>query len=295
MDERQLALMPHNTERRKRPRQRNNGHAAGIWITLRNAGSAPADIRAHVLDVSDGGIHIETPVAIEKYAEVLLDGSVIGADGKISARVVRCSPAGNGRYSIGLMYGNGEAPKKVEAVPDYYEALQVHAKADPETIHRVYRLLAQRFHPDNAETGNAEAFREILNAYKILSDPEKRAAYDVHLGTYRQARWRLFDQADAATGKRAERYKRHGVLDLLYTARMNQPTQPALTLHELEDLLGCPREHLEFSLWYLKENALLTRTDNGKYAITAKGVDRVEEDEPAMMRKDRLLQASAAK
>ena len=42
---------------------------------------------------------------------------------------------------------------------DYYELLQVSPTADPETIHRVYRLLAQRFHPDNSETGNASRFR----------------------------------------------------------------------------------------------------------------------------------------
>jgi DnaJ-like protein/PilZ domain-containing protein len=281
--------MPYNTERRKKTRQRNNVHAAGIWITLLNSGSSPADIRARVIDASDGGIQIETPIAIERYAEVLIDGSVIGVDGKVSTRVVRCSPAGNGRYNIGLMYGSAEPAKKIEAVPDYYEVLQVHSKADPETIHRVYRILAQRFHPDNAETGNAETFRAILSAYQVLSDPEKRAAYDVHLNTYRQVRWRLFDHADAAVGRRAERHKRHGVLDLLYTARMNQPAQPALTLHELEDLLGCPREHLEFSLWYLKENALLTRTDNGRYSITAKGVDRLEADSPGNAIGNRLL------
>jgi hypothetical protein len=273
--------MPHNTERRKKPRQHNNGHAAAIWVTLRNSGASPAEVRARVIDVSDGGVHIETPVPIEKYAEVLLDGAEIGfKDGKVSARVVRCSQTANGRYSVGLMYTSPEPAKKIDAVPDYYEVLQVHAKADPETIHRVYRLLAQRFHPDNAETGNADTFRGILNAYKVLSDPETRAAYDVNLQEYRQVRWRLFDKTESATGKHAEKHKRHGVLDLLYTARMNQPAQPSLTLHDLEDLLGCPREHLEFSLWYLKENALLTRTDNGRYSITAKGVDRLEADSP---------------
>jgi DnaJ-class molecular chaperone len=35
---------------------------------------------------------------------------------------------------------------------DFYEVLQVSASAEPETIHRVYRLLAQRWHPDNRET-----------------------------------------------------------------------------------------------------------------------------------------------
>ena len=34
---------------------------------------------------------------------------------------------------------------------DYYEALQISSNAEPETIHRVYRMLAQRFHPDNKE------------------------------------------------------------------------------------------------------------------------------------------------
>ena len=37
---------------------------------------------------------------------------------------------------------------------DYYEVLQVSPNADLDTIHRVYRLLAQRFHPDNRESGN---------------------------------------------------------------------------------------------------------------------------------------------
>ena len=40
-----------------------------------------------------------------------------------------------------------------ERLPDYYETLQISPNADPDTIHRVYRLLAQRFHPDTQETG----------------------------------------------------------------------------------------------------------------------------------------------
>ena len=39
-------------------------------------------------------------------------------------------------------------------VVDYYEILQISPNAEPETVHRVFRLLAQRCHPDNAETGN---------------------------------------------------------------------------------------------------------------------------------------------
>ncbi len=42
-------------------------------------------------------------------------------------------------------------------------------------IHRVYRLLAQRYHPDNGITGDEKSFRAITDAYKVLSEPEKRA------------------------------------------------------------------------------------------------------------------------
>ena len=160
-------------------------------------------------------------------------------------------------------------------------------------IHRVYRLLAQRYHPDNGTTGDEKAFRAITDAYKVLSEPEKRAAYDVNLHAYRQVRWRIFDQRQAAVGKVAEKSKRKGILDLLYTKRCNEPEKPTMNLHELEDLLGCPREHLEFSLWYLKENGLVTRMDNGRFSVTAKGVDWAEQEEAAArLRDDRLLPAS---
>ena len=59
---------------------------------------------------------------------------------------------------------------------DYYELLQISPNAEPETIHRVYRLLAQRFHPDNRDTGNTERFHQLSEAYQVLSDPERRAA-----------------------------------------------------------------------------------------------------------------------
>ena len=62
---------------------------------------------------------------------------------------------------------------------DYYETLQVSSNAQPETIHRVYRLLAKQFHPDNRDTGDASRFRLIHEAYGVLSDPEQRAQYDV--------------------------------------------------------------------------------------------------------------------
>ena len=73
-----------------------------------------------------------------------------------------------------------------EPTTDFYEVLQVSANAELETINRVYRLLAQRFHPDNRETGNENRFREIHEAHAVPSDPEKRVKYDVLYHQHRQ-------------------------------------------------------------------------------------------------------------
>src|SRR3569832_2343201 len=61
---------------------------------------------------------------------------------------------------------------------DFYEFLQISPTAEVETIHRVYRFLAARYHPDNQETGDPERFHRLTQAYEVLSDPVQRAEYD---------------------------------------------------------------------------------------------------------------------
>lgn len=179
-------------------------------------------------------------------------------------------------------------------LPDHYEALQISTTAEPETVHRVYRILAQRYHPDNPDTGSVEIFRAITDAYGVLSDPERRAAYDVCHLEARRLTWKIFDQSNSATGVESERRKRQGILALLYRKRLAQPEMPGMTLKEFEDLLGVPKEHLEFSLWYLKENQCLQRSDNGRHTITLKGVD-LAEHMCAERRNDPLMLPSAAR
>ena len=66
------------------------------------------------------------------------------------------------------------------AKPDYYETLGVDREVDAETLKRAYRKQAMRYHPDrNPDDAEAEAkFKEASEAYQVLSDDEKRAAYD---------------------------------------------------------------------------------------------------------------------
>jgi molecular chaperone DnaJ len=62
---------------------------------------------------------------------------------------------------------------------DYYETLGVGRDASPDEIKRAFRRLAMQYHPDrNSEIGAEQRFKEINEAYEILSDPERRASYD---------------------------------------------------------------------------------------------------------------------
>jgi curved DNA-binding protein len=62
---------------------------------------------------------------------------------------------------------------------DYYGILGVEPEADADTIKRAYRKLARKYHPDVSDAADAEErFKEVGEAWEVLGDPEKRAAYD---------------------------------------------------------------------------------------------------------------------
>ena len=158
---------------------------------------------------------------------------------------------------------------------DYYEVLQVSSRADNETIERVFRHLAKRYHPDNQDSGNAEKFSQIVEANDILSDPQKRAAFDVSYERVREARWRLFDQTSSNNEMVTDNRIRTAVLSLLYVARRNNVTDPGVGIIELERLLAVAESTLQFHMWYLRENGWAERLTSGMWAITASGVDKL--------------------
>jgi curved DNA-binding protein CbpA len=161
--------------------------------------------------------------------------------------------------------------------PDYYEILQISSTAEPETVHKVYRLLAQRCHPDNKDTGNEAQFRQLSEAYHVLSDPERRAQYDIGHAALREARWRLVSNgAQAANDFEVEQLVRLTVLEVLYTRRRTEPGGPAISLWDLEKLIGRAREQLEFTIWYLTAKKFVARSDSAELVITADGVEYLE-------------------
>lgn len=175
---------------------------------------------------------------------------------------------------------------------DYYEDLQVSPNADQETIERVYRLLAKRYHPDNNGSGSVEKFDAITKAYKFLSNAEKRAAYDA---TYEEKKGRLMRahaQAASQGSFAADAHIRRQILSILYIERRQDPEKAGVGLWRLEKLLGWPEKMLEFHTWYLKEKKWIERTDNGGFAVTATGIDEIEKD-GIILGKDRLLTETA--
>lgn len=172
---------------------------------------------------------------------------------------------------------------------DCYEVLQISSTAEPDTIHRVYRMLAQRFHPDNQETGNDSRFREINDAYQLLCDPVRRAQYDILYEQQQHQRWRLIAKgSEAENDFQAEQVTRLTTLEILYTRRRMEPHEPGVYIVDLEKMIGVAREHLEFTIWYLVQKKLIHRSDNSLLVITAEGVEHLEQNYQANLPTRRL-------
>jgi len=180
-----------------------------------------------------------------------------------------------------------------EKTEDYYEVLQVSDTAEPETINRVYRMLAQRYHPDNQQTGNESRFRKVLEAYTILSDPEKRARYDVAHQQQRQDRWRLVASgAQAENDFEMEQIVRLTVLEALYAKRRLEPSSPGIPFRDFERLTSRPREHLEFTVWFLLNKKFVEYDDKTRLHLTVAGAEYLEQSYRSNLQQKRLPASS---
>ncbi len=267
-------------EARWEPREPKGGHYSVTW---RSPDGSSFFTEATGVDVSSSGLGLECATELRAGSVAFVEARDASVKGEYE--VVHCVPR-RGRFRIGLELRQELARraerraehKAKDRQPDYYETLQISEKADIQTIHRVFRMMAARFHPDNPETGDVEQFLRMNQAYTVLSDPERRKEYDATLAQSRDAGPRpIFELKDFVTGVEAEANRRLGVLCLLYGKRQTDPDHPGVSLLDLEREMGFPREYLSFTMWYLRSKELIQVADNSDYALTANGADFVEE------------------
>jgi curved DNA-binding protein CbpA len=175
----------------------------------------------------------------------------------------------------------------------HYEFLQISSNAEADTIHRVFRFLAARFHPDNPETGDANKFHELKQAYDVLSDPKLRAEYDAGFANNPAEPDPLSNSLDFMDDMEGELNRRLAVLALLYIKRRSNPESPEVTLFEVEKRMGFPRDYLEFTLWYLQRKGYIARADNAAFTLMAEGVDFVEQQRATLPVLNKLLTTGA--
>jgi curved DNA-binding protein CbpA len=168
---------------------------------------------------------------------------------------------------------------------DYYAILEVGQRATPEEIESKFRHLARRFHPDNQATGDRSRFDLVLEAHRTLADPAKRSRYEEdfrqQLGIPDEPG---ADEAETSADGHEDISKTAGIerdvdiqnrlLTILYVKRRRDVREPGIGDAELERMSGCPPEHLEFHLWYMKEKGWIARSEDGRLVITIDGVDR---------------------
>jgi curved DNA-binding protein CbpA len=176
---------------------------------------------------------------------------------------------------------------------DYYEILEISPNADYGAIERMFRYLAQRYHPDNRDTGDRLRFDVVLEAHNTLKDPVKRAQFDIRHKDHLGLRWRLAEEAIDSKGIVRDVDIQTRLLSILYVKRRQNIRDPGIGDLELERLLGCPAEHLEFHLWYLKEKSWIGRTENGMFAITVEGVDRANSEQDRKTVSKKLLSSQS--
>lgn len=183
--------------------------------------------------------------------------------------------------------GPGQPPGK----QTFYELLQVDPMAHPTIIRYAYRFLAGIYHPDNSESGNAETFRLISEAFKTLSDSGRRLAYDAHLGpSAKQNQSGAQDNTPNMPGglggasipkmPHIERSNlssneiefRLAILQMLLQARKKRVQTGGVSAKVIMDVLGTDMSETEFALWYLRERQYIERSES-VFMITVHGVD----------------------
>ncbi len=261
-----------------------------LTIILDASGNPSSRLRARFVAQEGETLKVHVAAALGPNLLVSIAGEIDTGTGREPLlgqyRVASCRIAGIGKYQADLTAepvvesaGSSTPTPDLDDEADHYQVLQLSRTADVDTIRRVFHALAQRYHPDNRETGDQDKFRRVVDAHAVLSDPVKRAAHDVFLAGEDKMRFKLFDSLQSTEGVQAEVRKRSGILQLLYARRLTDAQRPAMRGRDFAELLACPLEHLEFAIWMLREQRLISRSDSNFFEITWQGVQAFEAEQ----------------
>ncbi|MEQ7872419.1 J domain-containing protein [Sphingomonas sp. ASV193] len=162
---------------------------------------------------------------------------------------------------------------------DYYAVLGVTPYCDAKTLEAAFHRLAKNTHPDHSGNDDIDAFSAATTAYRILRDPERRAAYDERFFNGQIPPSPEYTAGDDHDSQVADAIRdaddQARILMALYRKRREAAQDAGVVPYYLQKLLGCSDEHFEFHKWYLKEKGLIVGTEQGTIAITIAGVDHV--------------------
>ena len=276
------------SDKRRKQRQLFNCALELMWLDTYGNGRT---IGVSAIDLSNSGIRVESSEPIELHTDVYVRAERYGLTGSTS---VRHSSRRGAKYILGLEFNpetKAADAANAEAFVDYYELLQISPNAEPETIHRVFRIMASRYHPDNKESGDNEKFLLLTKAFATLSDPAKRASYDNLHRSRRAQPLPVFGLKEFAEGLEGEVNRRLGILSLLYNRRRTNPENPEISVLEFETMMSFPREHLEFAIWFLREKQYVRTGSTSDYSISATGAEYLESEAPSNGLLSKLLHA----
>ena len=182
---------------------------------------------------------------------------------------------------------------------DHYALLGIETNADSETIQAVYSRLAQKYHPNTAETGDKTKFDAVNLAFEVLSDPTLRASFDKVKGVDHEAGNPKFTGAEFFDSLEEAAALRATILCILYDRRRIKSFKPSLSLRHLESMIRATTDELNFALWYIKQRGFAVNDDKSSMAITVEGMDYLEKNQPSaesilkFIKEDALLHPSA--
>lgn len=188
---------------------------------------------------------------------------------------------------------------------DYYELLMVSPNADRTMIEWAVRLMLTRYGPKSPETADQQKYDLVKAAYRALSDPARRSAYDAERADLlrsaavsavgeanevnaaqppipRGEHGRLHPEAirvqheASAEDVRVQQRLRQAVLSALYEVMLKRPRSAEAGRAEIARTVGCRTDDLEFPIWFLREQEMLRTSVQGLYEISVKGVEWVE-------------------